>query len=300
MEFTIVLPIVLLFVFFFMKMPVGYSMLFATLIYYLLNPGSMTTDIVVQRLVASCESFTYLAVPFFTCAGVVFNYSGITRRLMSLADLFVGHMQGGLAHVNIVLSALMGGLSGSANADAAMQSKMLVPEMERLGYSRAFSCVVTAASSCITPIVPPGIILILYATAANVSIQKMFYAGYLPGFLIMISLMVLSSFIAKKRGYKPSRVQRGNAKEIIVSLKESIWALFLPFGLVMGLRIGIFTPTEAGAMCVIYALSVGLFVYKEIKISDFPAILKESVEATAGIMFIIGAANAFGSFLTSL
>lgn len=298
MEFSVVFPIVLLFVLFFLKVPIAYSMLIATVTYFLTNATSMPTDIVVQRMVSSCESFTYLAIPFFTCAGVVFNYAGITKRLLGLADLIVGHMRGGLGQVNVVLSALMGGLSGSANADAAMQAKILVPEMTRLGYDKAFSTVVTATSSCITPIIPPGIILILYATASNVSIQKMFFAGYLPGLLIMAGLMVLVGVIARKRNYKPSRTAKPTAGEVLHSLKDSIWALFLPFGLLMGLRFGIFTPTEAGAMCVVYSVIIGKFVYKELKLSQIPAILKESVTATAGIMFIIGAANAFGSFLT--
>ncbi|HHX36883.1 MAG TPA: TRAP transporter large permease subunit, partial [Clostridiaceae bacterium] len=199
--FLVYLPIIILFVLFFMKVPVGFSILSATLVYFVLNSQSMPTDIITQRLIASMESFTYLAIPFFSCAGVVFNYSGITRRLMGLAELLVGHFRGGLAQVNVLLSALMGGLSGSANADAAMQSKMLVPEMTKKGYDKPFSAVVTSASSCITPIIPPGIILILYATASDVSIQKMFFAGYIPGLTICVGLMILVWYLSKKRGY---------------------------------------------------------------------------------------------------
>lgn len=147
MSIWVIIPIILLFVLFFLKVPVAYSMVISTLVYFLTNPNTMPTEMVVQRLVSTHESFTYLAIPFFACAGAVFNYSGITNRLMTLADLFLGHLVGGLGHVNIVLSALMGGISGSANADAAMQSKMLVPEMEKRGYGKAYSAVVTAASS---------------------------------------------------------------------------------------------------------------------------------------------------------
>lgn len=298
MNFWTFFPIVLLFILFFLKVPVAFSMLISSAVYYLFSPNSMNITLMIQKMVAANSSFTYLAIPFFTCAGVIFNYAGISRRLMDLAECIVGHMAGGLAQVNIVLSALMGGLSGSANADAALETKLLVPQMERLGYGRAFSCVVTAASSCITPIIPPGIILILFASASDVSIGKMFTAGYLPGLLIMVGLMVLTRFISKKRGYKPSREKRASGKELGKTALDAIWALFVPFGLVMGLRLGMFTPTEAGAMCIVYALLVGLFIYKELKPKDFIPIIKESVTATAGVMFILAGAQAFSSYLT--
>lgn len=298
MTFWTVFPIALLFLLFFLKIPVAFAMLMASAAYYLFSPDSMNITMMIQKMVAANSSFTYLAIPFFTCAGVIFNYSGISRRLMNLAECLVGHMVGGLGHVNIVLSALMGGLSGSANADAALETKMLVPEMERLGYGRAFSCVVTAASSCITPIIPPGIILILYATASNVSIGRMFTAGYLPGLVMMILLMTLTYWISKSRGYKPSREKRASAGELGKTALDAVWALFVPFGIVMGLRFGIFTPTEAGAICIVYAALVGVFIYKELKPEHLGAIVMESVTATAGVMFILAGAQAFSSYLT--
>lgn len=298
MNFWAIFPIALLFVLFFLKIPVAFAMLMASAVYYLFSPDSMNITMMIQKMITANSSFTYLAIPFFTCAGVIFNYSGISRRLMNLAECLVGHMTGGLGHVNIVLSALMGGLSGSANADAALETKMLVPEMERLGYGRAFSCVVTAASSCITPIIPPGIILILYASASNVSIGRIFAAGYLPGLVMMISLMVLTYFISKKRNYRPSREKRATIGEFGRTAVDAIWALFVPFGLVMGLRFGMFTPTEAGAVCIVYSILVGAFIYKELKFADFPKIIMESVTATAGVMFILTGAQAFSSYLT--
>lgn len=298
MTFWTFFPIILMFIFFFLKIPVAFSMLMASAAYFLFSPNSMDLTMMIQKMVAANSSFTYLAIPLFTCAGVVFNYSGIARRLMDLAECLVGHIAGGLGHVNIVLSALMGGLSGSANADAALETKLLVPQMERLGYGRAYSCVVTAASSCITPIIPPGIILILYASASDVSIGKIFSAGYLPGLIMMVLMMLVTYWISKKRGYKPSREKRATAKEVGHVALDAIWALFVPFGLVMGLRLGWFTPTEAGAMCVVYALIIGFFIYRELKISDIIPIIKESVTATAGVMFILAGAQAFSSYLT--
>jgi len=203
-----------------------------------------------------------------------------------------------MAQVNVALSAMMGGLSGSANADAAMQTKMIVPEMEKLGYDRAFSTVVTAASACITPIIPPGIILILYALVADVSVAKMFLAGFLPGLMLCVILMITVAVISRIKGYAPSRESRASLKEIGAQLVRSIWALLLPFGIIMGLRFGVFTPTEAGAVAVVYALFVGAVIYRELKWSDLSKIVEESVLATAGVMFIICAANAFAAYLT--
>ncbi|MGE4549105.1 MAG: TRAP transporter large permease [Intestinibacillus sp.] len=298
MSFWSVFPIIVLFVLFFLKVPVAYSMIIASISYFLFCPGTPDISMLLQKMISANSSFTYLAIPFFTCAGVVFGYSGITSRLMGLCEMLVGQMRGGMAQVNVLLSALMGGLSGSANADAALQSKMLVPEMEKIGYSRSFSCAVTAASSCITPIIPPGIILILYASASNVSVAKMFYAGYIPGILITITMMILTWWISRKRDYKPSREKAAPPREFLHALLDALPALFVPFGLILGLRFGVFTPTEAGAVCVLYALIVGIFVYKEVKLSDIPKIIKESVINTAGVMFILAGAQAFSVYLT--
>lgn len=292
------LPIIVMFGLFALRIPVAFALIIAAIVYFSFINTTMPIEIMVQTLVSSTESFPYLAIPFFTCAGVVFNYSGISGRLMTLANLIVGHVRGGMAQVNVLLSAMMGGLSGSANADAAMQTKMLVPEMTRLGYDKGFSTVVTAASSCITPIIPPGIILILYALLADVSVARMFFAGYLPGLILCAALMVTVSVVSRRRGYRPARDRRASAREIGRQVLDSSWALFLPFGLLLGLRFGIFTPTEAGAICVLYAVLVGAFVYKQLKWAQLPAILLESAEATAGVMFIICAAQAFGSYLT--
>lgn len=291
-------PAILMFGLFMLRVPVAFAMLIATTLYFAFINTTFPVELVIQRLVASTESFPYLAIPFFACAGVVFNYAGITDRLMKLAELLVGHFRGGMGQVNVLLSALMGGLSGSANADAAMQTKVVVPQMDKLGYSRGYSTVVTAASACITPIVPPGIILILYALVADVSIARMFFAGYLPGMIICALLMVVVAIISRRRGYAATRDHAASLGQIGWQALDSIWALFLPFGILMGLRFGAFTPTEAGAVAVLYAIVIGAFVYRKLRWADVPKILHESVIATAGVMFIIGAASAFGQYLT--
>lgn len=258
----------------------------------------MDLDLIMQTFIRSAESFPMLAIPFFIMAGSIMNYSGISKRLMNMAEVLTGHLTGGLAHVNILLSVLMGGISGSANADAAMQCKVLVPEMEKRGYSRGFSAAITAASSIVSPIIPPGIVLIIYALLSNVSVTKMFIAGYIPGVIIAGALMFTVAIIAKKRNYKPSREKRATIGEVFTQFKKSVWALILPFVIILGMRIGIFTPTEAGAIAVVITILIGFFVYKELKISQFPTILKETVYGTSTVMFIIIAANVFGAYLS--
>lgn len=192
----------------------------------------------------------------------------------------------------------MGGVSGSANADAAMQSKILVPEMEKRGYSRAFSAAITAASSSIAPVIPPGINLIIYALIARVSVGQIFLAGYIPGLIMCVCLMVAVAIISKKRGYKPSRVKKATIIEIIRQMIELIWALFLPFGIILGLRFGMFTPTEAGAMAVLFCILIGFFVYRELKISDFKEILKDTIYGTSSVVLIVVAASVFGYYMS--
>lgn len=258
----------------------------------------MDLDLIMQTFIRSAESFPMLAIPFFIMAGSIMNYSGISKRLMNMAEVLTGHLTGGLAHVNILLSVLMGGISGSANADAAMQCKVLVPEMEKRGYSRGFSAAITAASSIVSPIIPPGIVLIIYALLSNVSVTKMFIAGYVPGVIIAGALMFTVAIIAKKRNYKPSREKRATIGEVFTQFKKSVWALILPFVIILGMRIGIFTPTEAGAIAVVITILIGFLVYKELKMSQFPTILKETVYGTSTVMFIIIAANVFGAYLS--
>lgn len=298
MSFLSFLPIIMMFVLLLLRVPVAFALIIPTAFYYTFINTMMPIEVVVQSMSASMESFPYLAIPFFTCAGVVFNIAGITDRIYGLANLLVGHMRGGLAQINVLMSAMMGGLSGSASADAAMDSKTVVPQMLKQGYSKGFSTVVTAASSVVTPIIPPGIILILYALMADVSVARMFMAGYVPGIMLTVALMLTVRFIATKRGYLPARDSRATRAEIWKHVKASSWALMLPVFLIVGLRFGVFTATEAGAMAVLYAIIIGAFVYKELKWSHVPQILIESVEATASVMFIVAAAMAFGSYLT--
>ena len=291
-------PIIILFILFFLNIPIAFALMGSSLYYFVFVDNVMSMNMIMQRFITSIESFPYLAVPFFIMVGSVMNYSGISTSLMAMAEVLAGHMAGGLAQVNVVLSMMMGGISGSANADAAMQSKILVPEMTKRGFKPAFSAAVTAASSSVSPVIPPGTNLIIYALIANVSVSKMFLAGYTPGLLMTIALMITVHIISKKRGYAPSRDRIARPKEILLQLKDSIWALFIPFGIILGMRFGLFTPTEAGGMAVLFCVIIGVFVYKKLKWHHVPVILEDTVKGTGSVIFLIVGAKVFGYYLT--
>ncbi len=287
-----------MFLFFFLGIPVAFAILSASLTYFMLDSVFIPVDVALQRLITSAESFPLMAVPFFVTMGTVMNYAGITDRLLTLVNMFCGHWRGGLAQVNVLLSTFLGGISGSANADAAMQSKVLVPEMVKRGMSVEFSAAITATSAVIAPIIPPGIGLILYAFLADASVAKMFMGGYVPGLLMCAALMIAVKIIATRRNYSPTTDRRPPFATIIRQFLISSWALFLPFGIILGLRIGMFTPTEAGAMSVVYSFLIGMFVYRELKPGHIPAILLESVLGTAGVMLIICSASVLGYYMS--
>ncbi len=291
-------PVIVLFILFFLNIPIGFALMGSALFYFIFLNNTMAMNMVIQQFVTSVESFPYLAVPFFIMVGSVMNYSGISEQLMNMAEVLAGHMKGGLAQVNCLLSAMMGGISGSANADAAMESKILVPEMIKKGFSPEFSAAVTAASSAVSPVIPPGTNLILYALIANVPVGDMFLAGYTPGILMTGAMMLAVYLISSKRGYAPSRSKMASPREIGNQALKSIWALAIPFGIILGMRIGMFTPTEAGGVAVFFCFIVGFFVYKKLKLKHIPIILKETVQSTGSVMIIIASAKVFGYYMT--
>ncbi len=280
----------------FLKMPVFLSLLSGTIVYFLAN-SSTSIQMIAQRAISGMESTPLLAIPFFVATGIFMNYSGVTKRIMDFCSVLTGRMWGGLAQVNVLLSTLMGGLSGSNIADAAMEAKMLVPEMEKKGFSKAFSTVVTANSAMITPLIPPGIGMIVYGSIAGVSVGKLFVAGIGPGILLCVAMMVLVRMISKKRGYKRLREDKITASEKVNALKPALLPLLLPIIIIGGIRIGIFTPTEAGSAAVVYALVLGL-CYRELRTKEIARGLKETAITTASIMLIVGAASAFAWVLT--
>lgn len=282
----------------FLNMPVAFAIGIASLMYFLVG-SDLPIEITTQRMVAGTQSFPLLAVPFFILAGNLMNASGITDRLIRFSNALTGHLKGSLAHVSIVLSTVMGGVSGSANADAAMQSRILGQKMIDRGYSGGYSAAVIAISSLITATIPPSIGLILYGYVGQVSIGRLFLAGIIPGILMMVILMVISYVIANKRGYDSHIVQkRATFKEIMIATKESVWALMFPVILVVGIRFGIFTASEAGAFAVVYAIIIGFFVYRELNWKNFKEAVSQSVTDNASILLIISVSSILGFLIT--
>ena len=287
------ISVIILLVTLFLKMPVFLSVLAGSVAYFILHPD-LPGQIMAQRVIAGVESIPLLAIPFFVCSGIIMNYSGVTSRIMRFCEVLLKKVPGGLAQVNVLLSTMMGGLSGSNLADAAMEAKMLVPEMEKRGFSREFSSVVTAASAMITPLIPPGIAMIIYGSVANVSIGRLFIAGIGPGLLLCISMMILVGFVSVKRKYSnemTDEISLGKA------FRGAIFPLMLPIVLIGGIRLGIFTPTEAGAMAIMFAVVLAI-AYREFSLKFLFKSLTETVTTTASIMLIVGAASAFAWVLT--
>jgi C4-dicarboxylate transporter DctM subunit len=254
-------------------------------------------QVIVQRMFTGVDSFPLMAIPFFMLAGSLMEKGGITSRIIRFALSLVGRLKGALAHVVAIAGVIMGGISGSGVADTAAIGTIMVPEMSRRGYHLPFSTAAVAASGSIGVIIPPSITMILYGVSSGSSIGDLFIAGFLPGILIAAGFMLVSHFIAKKRGYPTEPPMTGAQRWI--SFKESIWALLMPVIIIVGIRMGVFTPTEGGVVAAVYAIVIGKFVYKELKWKDFPGILSDATANTAVISYLIATASLFGWLLAS-
>jgi tripartite ATP-independent transporter DctM subunit len=286
------LVFILFVIFLVMGMPVAFAIGISGAVFFLQNP-QLPFTMTIQLAISQTQNFPLLAIPLFIFAANLLNETGITLRLIRLAGVLAGHMRGGLAQVNVVLSTLMGGVSGSAIADAAMEARILGTEMVKKGFSKGYTTSITTITACIAPIIPPSIGLILYGTIGEVSIGRLFAAGIAPGLMMMVFLMAAVAITSKKKKYLPER-KRASLKEVVVAFVDSIWALLFPFALIGGIRFGLFTPTEAGAFAGVYALAVGVLAYRELTWER----LKRALELTAidigSIMFIISMSGIFG------
>lgn len=267
-------------------MPVAFAIGISGIVFFLQHP-ELPFTIPAQQIVSQTQNFALLAIPLFIIAGNVMNKSGITRELLNLASVLAGRLKGGLAQVSIALSVLMGGVSGSAIADAAMQSRMLGGEMIRRGLSRGFAAGVLSFSSILTPIIPPGLGFIIFGTIGQVSIGRLFAAGLVTALLLWIALAVTVAIISGRRGYPPARQTRPTFKEVKTALRGGIWALLFPVILLAGLRMGVFTPSEIGAFAVIYAAFIGVAVYRQLKAKPFMEALEGSLADIGAVMFLI-------------
>ncbi len=275
--------------------PVAFSLGVSSLVYFIGN--QMSLYMFAQRFFAGLNSFTLLCIPGFVFAGSLMNQGGITERLIGFCNKIVGHITGGLAIANVVASMLFAGISGTALADTVSVGGVLIPAMKKEGYDADFSCAVTAASSCIGPIIPPSVPMIMAATMTGLSVSKMFVAGMVPGILMGIGMIFVSWYISKKRNY-PRTERMSTLKEIIVSAKESFFAILMTLIILSGICFGFVTPTEASILAVVYGIFVGFFIYKELTIPRLLECMKSTVTSSAAIMVLVGLANVFAYILT--
>ena len=274
-------------------MPVAFAIGIAGALFFLQHP-ELPLTIPIQLTVSETQNFALLAVPLFILAGNFLNNSGITHNLLNLATVLTGRMQGGLAQTSIALSTLMSGVTGSSIADAAMNARVLGLQMLRRGFSKGYAAGVLSFGSLMAPIIPPGIGFILYGTVGQVSIGRLFAAGIVPGLMLWASLAIAISLTARRRGYAPERATRPTVKEIAVALWGGIWAILFPIILLLGLRYGIFTPSEIGAFAVVYAVLVGAFAYRMLTLAGFREAVEGSLIDIGGIMFLLALSAIFG------
>ena len=279
----------------FCNVPIAASLCLATVI-SIFYSGSVPMAVVGQKLFASIDSFPLMAIPFFMIAGNLMEQGGISKRLITFANTIIGSLSGGLALVAILASMFFAAISGSSPATVAAIGSIMIPAMVRQGYSKEFSTATQASAGFIGVIIPPSIPMVTFGVVTGTSIGTLFIAGFLPGTLFGVALMIVAYIIARKNNYIGDK--RASLVETFRAFKDSIIALLMPIIILGGIYGGIFTPTEAANVAVVYGLFVGLFVYKELKWSDIPEILKKSAISSSLVMLIISTASAFGLILT--
>jgi tripartite ATP-independent transporter DctM subunit len=267
--------------------PISFSLLLcgAALMWHM---NMFDAQILAQNVINGADSFPLLAVPFFMLAGEVMNAGGLSRRIVNFAMTLVGHIKGGLGYVAIVAAVMLAALSGSAVADAAALSALLLPMMVAAGHDKARSAGLLASASIIAPIIPPSIGFVIFGVAANVSISKLFMAGIFPGLMLALSLVVTWWWVGRKENVAvPPRKSRA---EVLVAFKDATFALVLPVIVVVGLKFGVFTPTEAAVVAAVYAMLISTLVYKELKLKQMYGLFLAAAKTTAVIMFLVAAA----------
>lgn len=277
--------------------PIGFSLVLAVFAALAGEPPLFLVTIS-QNMASATDSFTLMAIPFFITAAAVMNAGGITKRLIGLAGHLVGHLRGGLGQVNILTSVMLAGVSGSSMADAGSVAKIMVPEMERKGYPRPFSCAVTSSSAVIANLIPPGLGLIIFGALASVSVGALFIATIVPGLIVAVALSLVLYLLSIRHGYGGDS-ERSSLAQRWRALLLALPALALPVIIVGGVRFGIFTATEAGAMAFVYAVFCGLVFYRVLTASGFVQALREAVQDTIVVMFVVAAASPFAWVLAS-
>jgi tripartite ATP-independent transporter DctM subunit len=274
-------------------MPLAFAIGISGVLFFVQHP-ELPITIPIQLTVSETQNFALLAIPLFILAGNFLNHSGITHNMLRLATVLTGRLNGGLAQVSIALSTLMSGVTGSSIADAAMNSRIIGLEMLRRGFSKGYAAGVLSYGSLLAPIIPPGIGFILYGTVGQVSIGRLFAAGILPGFMLWAALAVAISITARRRGYQPERDEAPTVKELVSAMWGGIWAILFPVILMLGLRGGVFTPSEIGAFAVVYAVAIGLLAYRKLTVAGTREALEGSLIDIGGVMFLLALSAVFG------
>ncbi|MCL4115878.1 UNVERIFIED_CONTAM: hypothetical protein GTU68_014914 [Idotea baltica] len=276
-----------------LRFPIAFALAIACISYLIVNGFPLVT--IPMKIYSGIDVFVLLSVPGFILAGNLMNQGGLTDKIISFCNNLFGHIRGGLALANVGSSMLFAGISGTAVSDTASIGSVMIPAMKKEGYDADFACAVTAASSTVGPIIPPSVVIIIAATLSGLSVGKLFLAGALPGLLLGLGMMVLVYYISSKRNYP--KHERKSLKEIFKSFIETFWALLMTFIILFGIIGGVFTPTEASIIAVLYALVIGRFMYQKLTLKRIQVVVLNSMKTSASLMLLIGFANLFGWIL---
>ena len=276
-----------------LRFPIAFSLGISCLIYLIIKGTPLI--IIPLKMYAGIDVFVLLSIPGFILAGNLMNQGGLTDKIIRFCNHLIGHVRGGLAFVNIGASMLFAGISGTAISDTASLGSILIPAMKKEGYDRDFSCAITAASSTVGPLIPPSLPMIIAATLSGLSVGKLFLAGAIPGLLLGTGLFLVAYVIAQRKKYPKN--EKSSFRQKIISFGETFWALGLLIVILFGIIGGVFTPTEASIVAVLYALAVGLFIYKKLNLNKILIVFLDSMKTTASLMILVGFANLFGYIL---
>jgi tripartite ATP-independent transporter DctM subunit len=274
-------------------LPIALAMMGASLLFIAWE--GIPLSVVAQRVVTGVQSFPLLAIPLFTLAGSLMNDSGISERLFSFTRAFVGHIRGGMAHTAIVGNIFLSGISGSSVADCAATSRVFVPQLSKAGYGAGFAAALCAACATLGPIIPPSILMVVYAWQANISLGDLFWAGIFPGLVMAAAMVLLTAYIARKRQFPKDQPFAWG--RLWTEFRGAAWALMMPVLILVGFRMGIFTATEIAGVAAAYSLIVGLFIYRTLRWAQLPKILLSTAKETAVILLIVAAASPFSWIL---
>jgi tripartite ATP-independent transporter DctM subunit len=274
-------------------LPIALAMMGSSLLVILIE--GIPLSVVAQRVITGVQSFPLLAIPLFTLAGTLMNESGISERLFAFTRGFVGHIRGGLAQTAVVGNVFLSGISGSSVADCAATSRVFVPQLAKAGYGQGFAAALCAACATLGPIIPPSILMVIYAWQANISLGDLFWAGVIPGLVMAAAMLAMTGWIARRRNYPKD--EAFSLAGLWQGFKGALWALLMPVLILVGFRMGVFTATEIAGVAAAYSLLVGMFVYRTVKLSQLPRILLNTARETAVILLIVAGAAPFSWIL---